>query len=144
MFEFNYCSLISMFHNRKRNNCINRIHEQTFRIAYHDDLSFADLLKKGNSVTTHLQLIATEMFPVKMDYFLKSCLKCRSDATHFRIGNVTTNHCGLQLGRYIGPNNLEYCAKPHEINVHQPVSKIASNHGNLIHGLLDFVKKNHS
>ena len=75
MFEFNYCSLISMFHNRKRNNCINRIHEQTFRIAYHDDLSFADLLKKGNSVTTHLQLIATEMFTVKMDYFLKSYLK---------------------------------------------------------------------
>ena len=64
--QFQYCPLVWMFHSRKMNNKINRLHERALRIAYKDFCSsFATLLEKDRSVTIHeknLQLLMTEMF----------------------------------------------------------------------------------
>ena len=45
--QFNYCQLVSMFHNRTNNNKINRPQERCLRLIYNDKKSyFKDLLKK--------------------------------------------------------------------------------------------------
>ena len=50
--QFNYCSIIWVFCQRKSNNLINRIHERALRIAYNDYTSnFESLLRKDDSVT---------------------------------------------------------------------------------------------
>ena len=66
MSQFGYCPLIWMFHSRKLNTRINRIHEKALRIVYHNSASsFQELLKKDDSVTIHkrnLQVLVTEIF----------------------------------------------------------------------------------
>ena len=58
-----------MFHSRKLNNRVNKLHEKAFRIVYQDYVSsFTELIEKGNSTTIHnrnIQLLATELFKVK-------------------------------------------------------------------------------
>ena len=52
--QFNYCQLIWMFHNRPKNNKINRLHERCLRLLYNDKKSsFHDLLEKDGSVSIH-------------------------------------------------------------------------------------------
>ena len=52
--QFIYCPLIWMFYSRELSNRINRIHERALRLVYQDNnLSFAELLEKDNSVTIH-------------------------------------------------------------------------------------------
>ena len=59
-----------MFHNRKLNNRINRIHERALRIAYQDQNSkFNRLLAKDGSFKIHdrnLQKLLIEIFKVKI------------------------------------------------------------------------------
>ena len=67
--QFAYSPLVWMFHNRKVNSKINRLHERSLRLLYSDDVStFAELLNKDMSFTIHqrnIQSIAIEMFKVK-------------------------------------------------------------------------------
>ena len=67
--QFNYCPLVWMFHNRKLNNKINRLHERALRIVYkNENLTFQEILDKDHSVTIHhrnLQRLATEMYKIK-------------------------------------------------------------------------------
>ena len=42
--QFNYCALIWMFHSRKMNNKINRIHERALSLVYSDHASSFDEL----------------------------------------------------------------------------------------------------
>jgi hypothetical protein len=67
--HFNYCPLLWMFHSRKLNNRINRLHERALRVVYKDDnLTFEQLLEKDNSFTIHernLQKLAILMYKVK-------------------------------------------------------------------------------
>ena len=67
--EFGYCPLVWMFHSRKLNSRVNKLHERAFRIVYQDYASsFTELLEKDNSTTMHnrnIQLLATELFKVK-------------------------------------------------------------------------------
>ena len=55
-----------MFHDRKSNNKINKIHERALRIIHKDSTStFEGLLIKNNSVSVHqrnLQLLLTEIY----------------------------------------------------------------------------------
>ena len=55
-----------MFHERKSNNKINKIHEKALRIMHKDSASnFEELLIKSNSVSVHrrnLQLLLTEIY----------------------------------------------------------------------------------
>ena len=64
MSQFNYCSLVWMFHSRALNPKIDKLHERALRLVYkNDSLTFQDLLKLDNSFTVHernLQKLATE------------------------------------------------------------------------------------
>ena len=63
---FSYRPLVWMFHDRKSNNKINKIHERALRIIHKDSTSnFEELLIKSNSVSVHqrnLQLLLTEIY----------------------------------------------------------------------------------
>ena len=66
--QFSYYPLIWMFHSRKLNNKINRIHERALRLVYQNNLSFSESLDLDNSVTVHqknLQVLVTEIYKVK-------------------------------------------------------------------------------
>ena len=69
MSQFSYCPLIWMFHDRRINNKVNKIHERALRIAYKDSHScFESLLARNNPVSLHqrnLQLLLVEMFKTK-------------------------------------------------------------------------------
>ena len=76
--QFGYCPLVWMYHSRKHNNQINRLHERALHLVYKDrTLTFEELLVKDNSVLIHhrnLQKLATEMVitnhsPIISDYF---------------------------------------------------------------------------
>ena len=55
--QFQYCKLAWMFHSRKLNNNINKLHERVLRITYKDqNSSFESLLKKDSSTTTHVKI----------------------------------------------------------------------------------------
>ena len=115
--QFNYCPLVWMFHSRKLNNRINRIHERALRITYQDyKSSFSELLHKDDTVTIHqrnLQTLATEIFKVKNDlspeimkdvFELKEpAYNLRSNGNSFLVGNIKTTHYGLQSIRYLAP-----------------------------------------
>ena len=66
MSHFSYCPLVWMFHDRKSNNKISKIHERALRIIHKDSISnFEELLIKSNSVSVHqrnLQLLLTEIY----------------------------------------------------------------------------------
>ena len=57
-----------MFHSRKLNHRINKIHEHALRVAYNDhQCTFEELLERDNSFMIHeknLQRLGTEMFKV--------------------------------------------------------------------------------
>ena len=50
--QFSYCPLIWMFHNRKLEHRINKIHERALRIVYNDhQCTFEELLQIDNSLS---------------------------------------------------------------------------------------------
>ena len=59
-----------MFHGRKLNSRINRIHGKALQIVYQDNISsFQQLLQKDESKTIHqrnLQVLVTEIFKIKI------------------------------------------------------------------------------
>ena len=64
--QFNYCPLTWMFHSRKGNNKIKRLHERNLGLMYSDMIfSYEELLDKDNSVPVHQnnpQKLTIEMF----------------------------------------------------------------------------------
>ena len=66
--QFWYCSLIWIFHSRKLNHRMNKIHEFTLRIVYNDhQCTFDELLERDISFIIHergLQKLAIAMFKV--------------------------------------------------------------------------------
>ena len=69
--QFSYAPVVWMFHSRKLNNHINRIHERALRIVYQDHNStFEELLAKDGSLKIHdrnFQRLLIEIFKVKMN-----------------------------------------------------------------------------
>ena len=63
--QFGYCPLVWMFHSRKLNSRINRIHESSLRLVYADNKSpYQQLLEEDNSFTIHernIQKLSTEL-----------------------------------------------------------------------------------
>ena len=52
--QFSYFPLTWMFHRRKLNNKINRMHEKCFCIVYNDNTSsYEELLEIDNSIAMH-------------------------------------------------------------------------------------------
>ena len=68
MAQFSYCPLIWMFHSRKLNNKINKLHKHCLRIVHSDNTSFfEELLETDNSVSVHhrnIQVLATELYKI--------------------------------------------------------------------------------
>ena len=63
--QFSHCSLIWIFHSRKVNNKINKLHERCLQITYSDNISsFEEILKNDKSVSVrhqNIQVLATEL-----------------------------------------------------------------------------------
>ena len=97
MSKFSYCPLISMFHDIRINNKVNKIHERALRIAYKDSHScFESLLERNrpNSVSLHqrnLQLLLVKIFKTKEKLnpsFTKNILVERTENYNLRSGNT--------------------------------------------------------
>ena len=117
--QFGYCPLVWMFHNRRHNNKINRLHERMFRIAYKDcKSSFAELVSQDKSFTVHhknVQKLAIEMYKIKNElcptivldifievthpYYLRNGLICGS----YKI-TCQSVHYGKETITYLGRN----------------------------------------
>ena len=114
--QFGYCPLIWMFHSRKLNNRINRIHERALRIVYEDkDSTFLELLEKDKSFKIHdrnLQKLATELYKVKnglspeiiSDIFQQRNLNYNFKSNNeFLIRRVRTEQYGHESLSFLGP-----------------------------------------
>ena len=66
--QFGYCPLVWMFHSRRLNNRINKIHERALRLVYQDDhLTYEQLLHMDGSYTIHernIQTLAIELYKI--------------------------------------------------------------------------------
>ena len=122
--QFNYCSLIWMFHNRTLNNKINKLHERALRLVYkNENLSFIELLDMDNSVTIHqrnLQRLAIEMYKAKNKLSplpMQVLFNAHTNSYNLRnnrtwvIPNVRTVCYGLESVRYRGPKIWEMLPK---------------------------------
>ena len=114
--QFSYCPLIWMFHSRKLNNRINRIHERALRIAFKDYVSsFENLLQQDKSFTIHeknLQRLVTEMFKTKNNLsppFMKNVFPDSDTNANLRVKpcfktfNVRSVRYGTETVHFRGP-----------------------------------------
>ena len=63
--QFGYCRLVWMFHSRRINNRINRIHERALRITFNNkSSSFQNLFEKDVTIINHrnIKILATETY----------------------------------------------------------------------------------
>ena len=102
--HFSSAPVAWMFHSRKLNNRINKIHERALRLVYKDyTSSFDDLLAKDNSFEIHqrnLQRLAIEIFKVKKGIapaimnnifkFNDNPYSLKNDTAYFKSRNVQT------------------------------------------------------
>jgi len=112
--QFKYSPLIWMFHSRKSNSKINKLHERALRIVYNDYQStFDELLEKDGSFTIHHQNIhrlMIEIFSIKHELTespLKQLLSLNNRHSYsnadFTIPSVNTVLKGKNSLRYLGP-----------------------------------------
>ena len=130
--QFSFSPLTWMFHDRKINNMINRVHERALRCVYRNDTStFEELLIKDGSFTIHhrnIQAMAIEMFKLKMGMgpsLLDNIFKLNPARQYHLRGNtdflvppVNTVHFGKDSLQYFGsviwkliPPNILSCSK---------------------------------
>ena len=119
--QFNYYLRTWMFHNRKLNNKINRLHERCLQLIYSDRISsYEELVDKGNSVPIHqknLQKLATEMFKTytgiapqimtevfPKNYALNYNLRCHPK---FPSRVINAVHLGSDSLKFLGPKIWE-------------------------------------
>ena len=113
--HFGYCPLVWMFHNRKFNHRINRLHERALRIVYKDDKSsFKELLIKDDSFTIHernIQTLAIELYKVSYGLspkIMNLILPLNPDSNYpgentFKTFNVKTVSWGAETLAHLGP-----------------------------------------
>ena len=118
--QFGYCPLVWMFHSRKLNNHVNKIHERALRLVYKDNASsFTELLIKDNSVTIHdrnLQVLATEIYKtlnnlnpkIMKNIFTERDISYNLRKTKsFKTFNVKTVKYGTETLSFRGPKTWE-------------------------------------
>ena len=114
--QFGYCPLIWMFHSRRLNNRINKIHERALRLVYQDDhLTFEQLLHMDGSCTIHernIQILAIELYKIINGISLtmmKKVLPLKDSANRycsrfpFETRNVHTVSYGTETISFLGP-----------------------------------------
>ena len=115
--EFGYCPLEWMFHSRKLNSRVYKLHERALRIVYQDyTYSFTELVDKDNSTTIHnrnIHLLATELVKVKnglspplmKGIFVENAQQYYDlrKTTEFKRNNVKTVYNGTETLTFLGP-----------------------------------------
>ena len=113
--QFGYCPLVWMFHSRKLNGRINRLHERALRIVYKDDkATFNELLIKDESYTVHernIQTLAIELYKVAYKLcpkIMNLILPLNTEANYpggnaFQTFNVKTVSWGTETIAHLGP-----------------------------------------
>ena len=113
--QFGYCPLVWMFHSRKLNTRINRIHERALRIVYKDhESSFEELLAKSNSYTIHhrnIQSLGIELYKVSYalspkimnEVFPLKVASAYPGQNDFASRNVRTVSWGNETLAHLGP-----------------------------------------
>ena len=119
--QFNYWPFTWIFHSRRLNNKINRLHERCLRLIYSDRISsYKELLDKDNSVPIHrknLQKLAIEMFKtytgmasqITNEVFPRNhALNCNLHRRpKFASRAINTVHFGLDSLSFLGPKIWE-------------------------------------
>ena len=130
--QFSYAPIVWMFHNRKLNNHINRIHERALRNVYQDHNStFEELLaKEGSFNDRNLQTLLTEIFRVKMKLapeimnevfdIIESPYPLRNEL-RFKSRNIRTVRYGIETADFVGsriwsyiPSEIKEITSPNE------------------------------
>ena len=114
--QFSYCPLVWMFHSRKLNNRINKLHERALRLVYKDStLSFEELLQLDSSFTIHhrnLQKLATEIYKAihnESPHIIKQIFPETTNSYNLRAKNVflpsrvNSVYNGTETVSYRGP-----------------------------------------
>ena len=113
--QFGYCPLVWMFHSRKLNQRIDRIHERALRIVYKDDISsFDELLIKDESFSIHnrnIQTLAIELYKVVYGLspkIMNQIFSLNTDAKYpgendFKTFNVKKVSYGTETLAHLGP-----------------------------------------
>ena len=113
--HFGYCPLVWMFHNRKLNRRINKLHERALRIVYNDyESPFRKLLDASNSFTIHernIQTLAIELYkvvknlaPQIMHLIFQIELNPRYPRQNiFKTSSVKTTNWGTETLAHLGP-----------------------------------------
>ena len=119
--QFNYCTIISMFHSCCLNNKIKRLHERCLRMIYNDKISnFKELLTKDNSVFIHhsnIHALALEMYKVANDMspdIMNEVFKLRNTlhynlrhTSHFSTDPIHSVYTKTESTFYLGPKIWE-------------------------------------
>ena len=117
--QFNYCSLVWMFHVRRLDKKINHLHERCLRIVYCDyTSSFEQLLEKDGANKFHqknLQLLAIELFKRKNNisdltkevFFHDENIKVNRKTPYFRPREINSVFHGSESLSFLGPKIWE-------------------------------------
>ena len=116
--QFSYCPLIWMFHCKKLNHKINKIHERALRIVYNDhQCTFEELLERDNSfriLERNLQKLAIGMIKVNNGlsvqlvsdnfHFVENHYNFRHQSgKKFKVDHIEIETYGKQSISYFGP-----------------------------------------
>ena len=134
--QFSYCPLTWMFHSRKLNNKINKLHKRCLRIVYNNNTSmYEELLETDSSVSVHfrnVQALAIELYKVVNGFspdIMKDvlppsenlCYNTRNKRT-FHSRNIRTAHFGSEKLSHLAPKTWELV--PEEIKKLKSVASI--------------------
>ena len=113
--KFGYCPLVWMFHSRKLNSRVNKLHEKliiensVLRIVYPDyTFSFTEVLEEDNSTTIHkrnIQLLTNELFKVKNglllpfmnEIFVENAQHYHDLRKKLNLGEIMLKRCTAEL-----------------------------------------------
>ena len=113
--QFGHCPLVWIFHSRKLNNRINRLHKRSLQLVYQDEqASFENLLSRDGSVTVHhhnVQTLCIELYKVAYGFapeLMKLVFPLNPRGKFvweniFKTHNVKTTTWGLETLGHIGP-----------------------------------------
>ena len=119
--QFCYCPLTWMFHSRKLNNKINKLHERCLRIVYNNNISmYEDLLEADNSVSVHfpkVQALAIELYKVVNGFspdIMKDVFPLNANSFYntrnkrtFHSKHIRTVHFGSKILSHLAPKIWE-------------------------------------
>ena len=127
-FQFSYCPLTWMFHSRRQNNKINKLHERCFwiihsdntRVSYEELVTYEKLLEYDKSVWIHrrnLQALAVELYKIMNGFspdIMKDVFQINTSSTYntrnwrmFRFRLIKTVYFGSETLSYLGPKIWE-------------------------------------